>query len=450
MPNSKLNDYVYTDEFRLLWINRILEERRGQNPTSRPRNPNDIPFCPHIPTPKQREFLALTCREALFGGAAGGGKSDCLLMAALQYVHEPGYAALMLRRTYADLSLPGALMDRAADWLRPTAAKWRETDKTWLFPSGATLTFGYLETEASKYRYQGAELQAVFFDELSQFPEGAYRYLFSRLRRLQGAEVPIRMRSATNPGSEWVKQRFLVEGAAAGRVFVPSRISDNPYLDAEEYKRTLDELDPVTRQQLLEGDWDVRAEGALFKRHWFEIVDAAPALGPRVRFWDMASTKDGGDWSVGLKMVRSGGIFTIEDVQRGRWTPHERDAVILQTAKLDGHAVKVVVEQEPGSAGVSVVAAMVQMLAGYPVEGRRATGDKVTRAAPLASQAQAGNVKLVAGGWNSAFIDELSAFPSVGIHDDQCDSASGAFGVLTEESENPLSGSFLVGSARGW
>lgn len=381
-------------------------------------------------------------------------------MAALQYVEVPGYAALLLRRTYADLSKPGALMDRAADWLRPTAAVWNELKKTWRFPSGATLTFGYLENEKDKYNYQGPEFQFIGWDELSQFPESPYRYLFSRLRRLKGSNVPIRMRSATNPGSEWVKARFPIEASEmqrvtcdpkTGRVFVPALLDDNAYVDREEYIESLNELDPVERAQLLQGDWNVRAEGALFKRQWFEIVDVGPAAGQRVRFWDLASRPDG-DYSAGCRMVKDGGRFIVEDVQRGRWTPHERDAVILQTARLDGHAVKVVVEQEPGSAGVSVVAAMVEMLAGYPVEGRRATGDKVTRAAPLASQAQAGNVKLVSGGWCSQFLDELSAFPTVGVHDDVVDAASGAFAVLTapEPPKNPLRGNFSSGVTRGW
>src|SRR5258708_27833925 len=105
------------------------------------REPGTIPYCPQTPFEKQQIFLSLTGQEALFGGSAGPGKSSALLMAALQYVEVPRYAALLLRRTYADLALPGALMDRAAEWLRPTAARWREPDKTWVFPSGATLSF---------------------------------------------------------------------------------------------------------------------------------------------------------------------------------------------------------------------------------------------------------------------------------------------------------------------
>ena len=71
--------------------------------------------------------------EAFYGGAAGGGKSIALLMAALQYVDVPGYAAIIFRRSYADLSLPGALMDRAHEWLGSTDAVWHEQIKTWVF-----------------------------------------------------------------------------------------------------------------------------------------------------------------------------------------------------------------------------------------------------------------------------------------------------------------------------
>ncbi|MGV3724600.1 MAG: terminase large subunit domain-containing protein [Actinomycetota bacterium] len=274
-------------------------------------------YRPHAPTAQQSKFLELHCLEALFGGAAGGGKSDALLMDALQYVHVPGYAALLLRRTYADLSLPGALMDRARDWWSPTAAKWRDNEKTWVFPSGASITFGYLETERNKYRYQGAEFQYVGFDELTQFSETQYRYLLSRLRRLKGSEVPLRMRGATNPGGvghEWVKTRFgLGHGSDGqplqcpdGRVFIPAKLEDNPHLDREEYEKSLAELDPVTRAQLRSGNWDVLPEGVLFQRGWFEIVEAAPAGLRCVRFWDLAATEAKAgtdpDWTVGVKL----------------------------------------------------------------------------------------------------------------------------------------------------
>ena len=99
-------------------------------------------YIPHTPQPKQQTFLGLDCREALFGGAAGGGKSDALLMAALQYVHLKDYHALLLRKTYQELALPGAIMSRSHEWLDHTDAHWSGDNKRWTFPSGATLSFG--------------------------------------------------------------------------------------------------------------------------------------------------------------------------------------------------------------------------------------------------------------------------------------------------------------------
>jgi hypothetical protein len=221
-------------------------------------------YCPHKPHPKQAEFLALTCIEAGFGGAAGGGKSDALLMAGLQHIDQPGYAGLLLRRTYADLALPGAIMARSHEWLSGTDAHWNGLEKQWTFPSKATLSFGYCDNDRDRYRYQGAELQFIGIDELTQWPEAWYRYLFSRLRRKKGSSVTPRMRSSFNPGGighEWVRRRFI-EAEPGGPVFIPSKLDDNPSLDATEYREALERLDPTTRKQLLEGIW-IRDSGGL-------------------------------------------------------------------------------------------------------------------------------------------------------------------------------------------
>jgi hypothetical protein len=236
-------------------------------------------YVPHTPHPKQAEFIALTDREALYGGAAGGGKSDALLMGALQHVHVPGYSALILRKTFRDLNQPDAIMARSKEWLRGTDAVWNDRDKRWTFPSGATLTFGYLDTEDDVYQYQGAAFQFIGFDELTQFPERPYRYLFSRLRRVKGVDLPLRMRAATNPGGighEWVRRRFIDPGDPA-RPFVPAKLVDNPSLDAEDYRASLAELDSTTRQQLEHGVW-VRDAGGLVYRceDARNVIDTAP------------------------------------------------------------------------------------------------------------------------------------------------------------------------------
>lgn len=357
-------------------------------------------------------------------------------MTALQYVGTPGYAALLLRKSYSDLSLPGALMDVASTWLSGTDARWHGSSESWLFPSGASLTFGYLGSAQDKYRYQSSEFQFCGFDELTQFPEVDYRYLFSRLRRLKGSDIPIRMRAASNPGNighEWVKQRFMVEQNPE-RVFLPAKLSDNPYLDAEEYKKTLAELDPITRQQLLDGDWSARHSGGKFKREWFAIVAQAPANLKRVRYWDMAATEaragSDPDWTVGGLVGIDKGVYYVIDVRRARATPAGTEALIKQTAELDSREVAVRMEEEPGASGKSMIDHYArQVLAGYDFKGVRATGSKEIRANPVSSAAEAGNIKLVRGPWIGAFLDELELFPH-GTHDDICDSLSGAVAQL--------------------
>lgn len=393
-------------------------------------------WIPHTPSIKQTIFLAYEGTEAMYGGAAGGGKSDALLMAALQWADHVGYVAMLLRRTYADLALPGALMDRANEWLRPTKARWSGAERTWKFPSGATLSFGHLDNANDHYRYQGAEFHFIGFDELTQFEEHQYLYLFSRLRKLEGSPIPLRMRAASNPGGVghgWVKSRFL-EPHTEDRIFVPARLEDNKALNQVEYRKSLEKLDPFTRAQLLEGDW-TEYSGGLFRREWFEVVDAEPVPLRKCRYWDLAATEkkpgEDPDWTVGVLMGKSrDGIYYVLDVQRTRSTPAGVQALVKQTAEIDSIHVPVWIEQEPGSSGVNVIDHYQRnVLAGWNFSGDRVTGDKATRAAPLSSQAQAGNVKLLRGEWNRAFLEELGIFPH-GQHDDQVDAASGSFGKI--------------------
>jgi predicted phage terminase large subunit-like protein len=170
-------------------------------------------------------------------------------------------------------------------------------------------------------------------------------------------------------------------------------------------------------------------EGNFFQPEWFEVVNAAPADARRVRFWDKAATAGAGDWTAGAKVAAKDGTYWIEDVRRVRLASGDRDKLIRQTAELDGIEVSIIGEQEPGSSGKDQALAFIKLLSGFPVRCVPATGSKEVRADPLASQAQAGNVKIVRGTWNKPFLDELASFPR-GTHDDQVDAASGAFNGL--------------------
>jgi predicted phage terminase large subunit-like protein len=171
-------------------------------------------------------------------------------------------------------------------------------------------------------------------------------------------------------------------------------------------------------------------EGGMFKRQWFPIVEAGPAVvDVDVRFWDKAATAGSGDWTVGLRMQRRGGEYYIVDVQRCQESSGAVKALIRQTAALDGPTVRIGMEQEPGSSGKDVIEDYRRELAGYAFQGVPATGSKQVRAEPLAAQAEGGNVKLLRAPWNPGFLDEICSFPT-GAHDDQVDAAAGAFRVI--------------------
>lgn len=227
-------------------------------------------------------FLLLDCEEAFYGGAVGGGKSAALLMAALQYVDVPGYRALILRRTFAQLEKGDGLIPLSHEWLKGTDAVWNEQKHRWTFPSGATIEFGHVQDQRAMYDYQGGRWQFIGFDELTQFPFEPYEFIaFSRAARktaLADLGIPRRVRSTGNPGGighGWVKTRFVEKGEP-GAVFIPARIRDNPGLDADDYEQGLSHLSEATRRQLMDGDWDV-FEGAAYPE-LDEFVHAVPPL----------------------------------------------------------------------------------------------------------------------------------------------------------------------------
>jgi hypothetical protein len=258
-------------------------------------------YTPQYPEPPQEAFLWLQCLDAFYGGAAGPGKSSALLMAALQYADVPRYSAVIFRRTFADLNLPGALIPRSKEWLYPIlgGSAWNEQRSRWTFPSGATLTFGYLQHADDHLRYQGAEFQFIGVDEASQIRDNQLRYLFSRLRGPSDpndplSRVPLRMRLASNPGDrshEYLKRRYIHQSVdsddpedtperARSRVFIRGRLQDNPHINQEAYVQSLLHLEPDVRAQLLEGDWDARQPGDWFfgQRHLAAVAERGKQL----------------------------------------------------------------------------------------------------------------------------------------------------------------------------
>jgi len=171
--------------------------------------------------------------------------------------------------------------------------------------------------------------------------------------------------------------------------------------------------------------------GGLFHREDFQFLDEAPPKGLAVRGWDLAATEDGhGAFTAGVKMMRTwDGKFIVLNVRRGRWSPGQVDTNLKGCVEIDGHGCAQSLPQDPGQAGKSQKRYMASLLAGYLVHFSLESGSKPNRAKPYAAQAECGNLYLVRGSWNDAYINELCLFTGAGIND-QVDASSRAFAWL--------------------
>ena len=237
-------------------------------------------------TRRQLAFHKATATEVLFGGAAGGGKSYGQLIDALVYsLQYPGSRQLILRRTYRDLELS---IIRQAQGLYPREQfKYSSSSHTGRWMNGSIIDFGYCDTEADVYQYQGAEYDVIRFDELTHFTEFQYLYLISRLRG--SAERPRQIKSSTNPGGvghSWVKARFIDPAPpeeewkaenGTTRVFIPSKLDDNVFLAQHDpnYRARLMALPEKERKALLYGEWDL-FEGQYFSEWRYGIHTCDP------------------------------------------------------------------------------------------------------------------------------------------------------------------------------
>lgn len=253
----------------------------------------------------QTNFLATPAFEALFGGAAGGGKTDCLIMDAVRQVAHPRYRAVIFRRTMTELADADGPIQRSHEWFPALGGVWREGKKMWFFPSGAQIYFHHMEHEEDCYKYQGAQYQFIGFDEVTHFTLKQYLYLFSRCRTTQGSGLQTYIRAATNPGGvghAWVKERFIDRGisnrigyflkigdvdtevppgtfGAKSRIFIPATVKDNPRI-TQEYIDNLMLLDPVERDRLLKGDWDAEYKERIYDNFTSDNISAEADYDP--------------------------------------------------------------------------------------------------------------------------------------------------------------------------
>jgi predicted phage terminase large subunit-like protein len=435
----------------------------------------------------QMRFAESEADIVIFGGSAGGGKTLALLLEPLRHLYVPGSRAIIFRRNSTDIRNPGGMWDQASTIYPNFGAIGSASTLKWVFPSGSVIKMNHLEDEKSKLSHQGAQYSFIGFDELTHFGESSFWYLLSRNRSWSAGLKPY-IRATCNPDPDhfvrklidwWIDNDTglpiperdavlrwfvrpsdeLVWGDSRGELiarfgdksmpksltFIRATLQSNKIFTAADpgYESNLKALPKVDRDRLLYGNWNARASsGEVFRREWFEVIEHGPAFytGQHVRYWDRAATAVSAaspdpDWTVGVKMLRTmTGQYVIEDVVRLRGTPAQVEDLIRRVASQDGPSVVIGIEQDPGQAGVAEAGYYVKALSGYSVATPRVITNKLTRAKPLSSQAEHGNVKLLRGRWNEDFLNELHNFAPEGDqvgHDDQVDAASGAFTMLT-------------------
>jgi predicted phage terminase large subunit-like protein len=441
----------------------------------------------------QTDFLSTSADIAIFGGSAGGGKTWGLLLEPLRHVYNPDFGAVIFRRTYPEITREGGMWDESERLYPILGGTPNEKDMAWEFPSGARVAFSHMQHEKDKYKYKGAQIPFLGWDQLEDFTENQFWYMLSRNRSTCGVRPYVR--GTVNPDPEsfvakliawWIdpedgyavlersgRIRWFIRAANEELIwadrkedllrvdpdsspksltFILSIIYDNQILLDKDpaYLANLKALPLVDRERLLGdpkrgGNWKIKpSAGKVFDRAWFNVVRALPAGGVECRFWDLASTKkqlakSDPDYTASCKTRKTDGLYTIVDATAEQLGPAEVDRTFVNVSRQDAAAaaqagVRYMVrwEIEPGSAGIREARRMVQMLDGIDAKGIPAKGDKYVRAKPLAAQAEAGNVQILHGRWNERWLEHMHHQPDW-PHDDEMDAASGSHSQLATE-----------------
>lgn len=428
----------------------------------------------------QTQFICSEAEIAIYGGSAGSGKSFALLLDPLRHYKNSKFGGIIFRKTSVQVRNQGGLWDESMQIYPLIGGYPKEFQLRWEFPNGGRISFGHLEHDKDVFNFQGSQVPWIGFDELTHFSEFQFFYMLSRNRSTSG--VKPRIRATCNPDPDSFLRRFIdwwigEDGfpipERSGRLrwfirqndtmiwadtrqelidrygdqmqpksvtFISAKLKDNQILMEKDpaYLGNLLALSRVDRMRLLEGNWNVRASaGTMFKREWFPIIDQIPAGWIQaIRFWDRAATKphEGNrdpDWTRGLLLYKyPDNTYVVGDLRSIRDTPGQVEKMIINTASYDSIAVRIMSQQDPGSAGIAESEYFVKLLSGYDVRIMVTSKDKITRAKPISAQCEAGFVRVLRSNWNEDFFNELENFPE-GNHDDIVDVLSGAFNEIS-------------------
>lgn len=443
--------------------------------------------------PRQRLFSECKADITIYGGSAGGGKTRAVLQHPLKRKENGRFTATIFRRTREDITRPGALWDESMLIYPYFKGVPNNSSHEWRFPSGMKIKFAGLQYEQDVTGWRGAQMPAIYFDQLETFTEYQFIYMLSRNRSVCGVKPYIRATCNPEPGwladflSWWIaddgyadmsragKMRYLVNSENAfywadtpeelreqfpdimpkSVTFIPATIYDNAILMEKDpsYLANLQGLSKVDRERLLGdaergGNWKIKPEaGLLFNRSWFPVVndwDKGGNWSLVIRFDFAATAKslesqdpDYTAWTVEGKN-RSTGEYLIFESGQKRLNPSAVYDEFRTRCEFwrdyfadYGLRIKVRWEEEPGSASKRESRTLVGLVPWADARGIRSSGSKIDRARPMAAQAEHGFISVLRGEWNEQWLNHMHSQPAE--HDDMMDASTGAFDDLNSE-----------------
>ncbi|MGO9430910.1 phage terminase large subunit [Rhodoblastus sp.] len=432
----------------------------------------------------QTEFLSSPADIAIYGGAAGGGKSFALLLEPLRHIGVSDFSAVVFRRTLVDVRKPGSLWDMSVPLYGELRAKPRLDNFTWTFLKGSKVVFGHLERETTVLDWQGAQVPLLCFDELTHFSRAQFFYMLSRNRSTCGVRPYVR--ATTNPDADswvaeliswWIDEAtglpiperagvlrwFARDGDAIvwgdseadilsrlpdvltkSLTFIPARLEDNAILMRADpgYRANLLALPLVERERLLGGNWKIRpAAGLFFRQEWFIPVDNIP---PRdsLRVYggsDYAVTASGGDYTVHAVIgLDADGNPWLLDLWRKQASSDEWVVALCDLVrKWRPMAWAEETGQIKSGVGPFLEREMRERRAYTAREQFPTKGDKAVRAQSFRGLIATRGLRIPANAeWRASFESELYQFPT-GVHDDQVDAMGLVFQLLDKMLEGP-------------
>lgn len=439
----------------------------------------------------QEKFLSCSADICFYGGGAGGGKTFGLLLLAIMHLMLSNFTCVILRRELEQVKQGGGLWEESQkiySFLNKEkyAPEQVESRLTWKFARKNKIKFSALKEEKSKYKFQGAQIPLILFDELTHFTWTQFTYMLSRNRAGGCVGIKPYIRATCNPDSEsWVAdfiswwldedgyiipercgviRYFILDGSNViwgdtkeeilenypesdplSFTFIEASIYDNKILLENDptYLSKLKNLSYIDKMRLFFKNWKVKAvKGTIFLEENFNYIDFEPPLHDIVaitRYWDRAGgkkNKNKSDYTAGVLIARNrkNQIFIL-DVIHGKFNSSKLVALIKSTAKKDlekyGSKYFVGLNQDPAAAGIHEIYFLIKELLGFSVKTYKETGDKVTRSNPFSVQFQNNNVFILKAEWNKKYKEELTSFPEGG-NDDMVDASVMGFNALSE------------------